>query len=234
MTPSTADIQKSSGDFLPTTIKSSQTIPTKKSKKSKQKSGLFSTFFRHNDRKSKFPALDLPSVERDLSPNNQLRPAHRHDSDPLRIPNTNLPKPNLPLPTYDRPEVNMSTGQTNKSSEFTIPVVDLPPIPNLHLPENDHQPIQSNIDPMKIPNVQLPALQFQQENTKLPQIELKKSPESPKIPTIETGLALASPVDDMLSIQIDHKNFPIETDYAVKIESVRFDLSLNKSSLFIL
>ena len=207
---------------------------------SEKKSGLFSTLFCHSNRKSKAPVLDLPSVERDLSPNNQLREPHRHDSDPLRIPNTDLPKPDLSLPTYDRPEVNMTTGQTNQTSEFSIPVVDLPDIPNLQLPENNKQPIDSNVDLMKIPNVQLPELLFQpkeQENIQIPELHIKTEkehlPEIPLVtdikqekqiehlPTVEAGLALSTPVDDMLAIQTDHKSFPIETDYAVKTETVR-------------
>lgn len=218
-----------------------------------KKTGLFSNIFRHSDRKSKAPELDLPAVERDLSPNNPLREPHRHDSDPLRIPNTDLPQPDLPLPTYDRPEVDMTNGQTKQSSEFSIPVVDLPPIPDLQLPNNDQRPIDSTIDHMKVPNVNLPDVQFtsnEQENVKLPELNLKKekstapevsvatkisekSPELPlltevkqekeveHLPTIEAGLALASPVDDVLAIQVDHQNFPIETDHAIKIDSVR-------------
>lgn len=240
MIPSTTDIQKSSGDFhsiQPTkteeisTIKSeimpnveikgkktkkgSSTLPTKK-----KKSSLFCTVFRQSERKSKIPALDLPSVERDLSPNNQLRSPHRHDSDPLHIPSTDLPKLDLPLPSYDHPEVNMSSGSIEHSSEFSIPIVDFPPIPNLDLPKHNKQSIEPDSDLMKAPNVQLPDLQYtlnNQENTKLPEVQLKTKSEQTLVQSIiQTGLALSSPVNDLLSIQIDHKNFPIETDYAIK------------------
>lgn len=206
--------------------------------KTEKKSGLFSHIFRSSDRQSKAPALDLPAVERDLTPNNELREPHRHDSDPLRIPNTDLPQPDVSLPTYEHLEVNMTSGQKKQSSEFSIPVVDLPPIPNLHLPDNEKQPTDSNIDQMKVPNVNLPELKFtsdEQEPTKLPEIHIKsekdqfpeqqittKIPELPLItdikqekevehlPTIET--TVASPVNDIFDTQIDQKNFPIETD----------------------
>ena len=247
----TTDIQKSSGDFLSTqpvkdetkseiisdveVKESSVTRPKKKKKsnepkvKSEKKSNVLSTFFRPSEQISKAPALDLPLVERELSPNNPLRSPHRHDSDPLHIPSVDLPKPDLPLPTYDRPEVDLTTGQTKQSSEFSIPVVSFPPIPNLPFPENTNQFTQTNIDHMKVPHVQLPNLQFSstnQEQVKLPEIPTKiktthvKQEEIPVQPTIETGLALSSPIDDMLSIQTDHKNFPIETDYAIKTETL--------------
>lgn len=221
-----------------------------------KKSGLFSNLLCHSARKSKAPALNLPSVERDLSPNNELREPHRHDSDPLRVPTTDLPQPDLSLPTYDRPEVNMTSGQAKQTSEFSVPSVNLPPIPDLQLPIHEQKPIDTNIDLMKVPNVNLPDVQFtsnEQETVKLPELHLKnekttvleqpqittpkieeKLPELPvltdikqekeveQLPTIEAGLALASPVDDMLATQTDHKNFPIETDYAIKIDSVRY------------
>jgi hypothetical protein len=252
MTPPTTDVQKSSGDFItPKTEeispikneimpnvevkktkkkKGSLTLPIKKKKskepkESSKKSKFFSTLFRRSKRKSKIPALDLPSVERELSPNNQLRSPHRHDSDPLRIPSTDLPKLNVPLPTYDRPEVDMTTGSIKQSSEFTIPAVNFPPIPNLNLPENIKQSIDLDSDLMKVPNVQLPNLEFtlnNQENVKLPEIQLKtKTEQIPLVqPVIITGLALSSPVNDLLCIQTDHKNFPIETDYAIKKETI--------------
>jgi hypothetical protein len=208
--------------------------------KAEKKPGLFSNIFRHSDRKSKAPVLDLPSVERDLTANNELREPHRHDSDPLRIPNSDLPKLDISLPSYDRPEVDMTTGQTKQSSEFSIPAVDLPPIPNLQLPDNNKQPIDSNVDLMKIPNVQLPELLFQsneQEKTHLPEIhiktekqnvphsslvtDIKQEKQIEHLPTVETGLSLSTRVEDMLAIQTDHKSFPIETDYEIKTESVR-------------
>ena len=208
--------------------KKSKTKKVKEPKvKTEKKPGLFSNIFRHSDRKSKAPALDLPLVERDLTPNNELRPPHRHDSDPLRIPNTDLPKLDFSLPTYDRAEVNMASGRTKESSEFSIPVVDLPPIPNLQLPDNDNQPIDSNIDHMKVPNVELPELEFtsnqllSHNEEKLPEIPLITNIKHEHLPTIETGLALASPVQDMLDIQTDQKNFPIETDYNIKTDLVR-------------
>lgn len=237
---SASDIQKSSGDFVstevgkevskmievsPKTEVKEKKIKKKKSKetkpKSEKKSRLLSTLFCHRDHQSTVPALDLPAVERELSPNNPLRPPHRHDSDPLRIPSIGLPKLDLPLPTYDRPEVNMTTGYTKQSSEFTIPVVDFPPIPDLQLPKDTKQTIHiSHEEQMKIPHVQLPTLQF----TQTQQEKVLSSDVSSKIKTepttIETGLALSSPIDDLLSIQTDRKNFPIETDYAIKTETI--------------
>ncbi|CAF1552793.1 unnamed protein product, partial [Adineta steineri] len=41
---------------------------------------------------------------------------------------------------------------------------------------------------------------------------------------VEAGLVLASPVQDMLDIQTDHKQFPIETDYAINTDSIIPDL----------
>ncbi len=198
---------------------------------SEKKPGLFASIFRHSDHKSKAPALDLPPVERDLSPNNELREPHRHESDPLRIPSIDLPKTDLSLPTYDHPEVNMASGQIKQSSEFSIPVVDLPPIPNLHLPDNEKPSVDFNVDPMKIPNVNLPELQFtsnEVENTKLPELplipEIKQEKVVEDVPTITTGLALASPVNDTLEVQIDQKDFPIETDYEIKTDTSIPDL----------
>lgn len=221
--------------------------PKEPKAKGEKKSGLFSNLFRQSDRKSKAPGLDLPAVERDLSPTNELREPHRHDSDPLRVPHADLPKPDITLPNFDRAEVNVSSGHSKQSSEFAIPVVDLPPIPNLQLPSNESPSIDNNVDIMKVPNVTLPDLQFtsnEQESTKLPELNLKsekieeKLPELPPLPeikqekedeplaTIETGLALASPVNDMLDIQTSHKDFPIETDYAIKTEAVRGHIPL--------
>ena len=231
---STNDIQKSCGDFISTEIskQASKTtdinpnveVKDKKKKKSKAKSAKKTRFFAslcgHRERQSTVPALDLPAVERELSPNNPLRPPHRHDSDPLRIPSIGLPKLDFPLPTYDRPEVDMTLGSTKQSSEFAIPVMNFPPINDLQLPEDTKQSIYiSDEKQMKVPHVQLPALQFtrpQQEKVTSTDVSSKIKTE----PSIETGLALSSPVDDLLSIHIDRKNFPIETDYAIKTETI--------------
>jgi len=120
----------------------------------------------------------------------------------------------------------MTSGQIKQSSEFSIPVVDLPPIPNLHLPENDKQAVDLNFDVMKIPHIELPKLEFtshEQETIKLPEIHLKseqskteeKSSEIPVVtdikqkkevehlPTVEAGLALASPFEEKSDIQTD-------------------------------
>jgi len=237
MTPTINDIQKSSGDFLPiepikeptkSEIKSSKikksslTLPIKKKKskepklKTDKKSNFFSKFFRHSERKSKIPVHDLPSIERDLSPNNQLLTSHHHNNDPFHIPSTDLPKLNLPLPTYDRPEVNITTGSIQQSSEFSIPIIDLPQIPNLELPESNKPLIDFNSEFMKIPNVELPDLEFtlnNQENIKLPEIHLKTKTE--QIPIQPTGLS--SSVDETSNIQTDQKNFPID---AIKPEPI--------------
>lgn len=237
MTPLTAasDIQKSSGDFISTettkVLPKTETVQVKEKKikkkkskepkvKSESKSHVFSSLFCHRQRTPTVPALDLPAVERDLSPNNPVRPPHRHDSDPLHVPSIGLPKLNLPLPDYERPEVDMKTGFIEQSSEFTIPVIDFPPIANLSLPENSKQSIHvSNEEQMRVPQVRLPDLQFTYAKEKNVQSKIKTEP------SIETGLALSSPIDDLLSIQTDHKNFPIETDYAVKTETINSILS---------
>ena len=214
-------------------------LETKESKKKKKKSksagkaSLLSTVFRSNGRTTTTttaPAFDLPSIDLDLSPNTPPRPPHRHDSDPLRVPNTTLPAPDVQLPSYDRPEADMTGGHRQLRSEFAIPTVQFPAIPDLDLPYTDKKVLNSHSDPMKIPQVQLPQLQFtSNEDETSPAIsrsslkssaEKKQIIETPITPTVETGLALASPVEDMLSIQTDRKNFPIETDYAVKIDSV--------------
>lgn len=235
MLPATSDIDKSGGDFHPIApIKSelvSQVetkVSKKKKKKSKEekKSGVLSTIFRSNGRSNAAPAFDLPSIDLDLSPNNALRSPHRRDSDPLRVPNSTLPLPDVQLPTYSRPEADMTGGQRQLTSEFAIPAVKLPTIPNLDLPTTDKSAANFSIDQMRIPQVQLPELQFTSDEevpltrTSFQSSAEKKLVERPTTPTIETGLALASPVEDMLSIQTDHKNFPIETDYAVKTDSV--------------
>ncbi|CAF0923571.1 unnamed protein product [Rotaria sordida] len=219
------------------TKKGSYTLPTKKSKtkKSKQpkvktekKPSLFSTLFRHSDHKSKAPTLNLPSVEQDLT---RTKETHTNTKVPLHAPNIDLPKLDISLPNYDRPEVDMTSGQIKQSSEFSIPAVDLPPIPNLNLPDTNKSTSDTTIDPLKVPNIQLPELQLtsnEQENVKLPEIHLKSEKEKlpnvsstidikddnkiENLPTITDGLALASPVNDMLAIQTDKKNFPIETD----------------------
>ena len=188
----------------------------------KKKSSLLSTFFRPGDRRTKIPALDLPPIERDLSPNTQLR---QSESDPLRVPSVQLPKLDFPLPTYKRPEVNMASGSIQQASEFDIPVVNLPSIPDLQLPDVEKQTIDFNIDLMKVPNVQLPDVQYtlnEQDDVKLPEIQFEKTVKTESDPrsAVQAGLALASPVEDMLSIQTDHKNFPIETDYATKAEPI--------------
>ena len=233
MIPATSDIDKSSGDFHPIEQIKSELVPQpetkvskKKKKKSKdeKKSGVLSTIFRSNAA----PAFDLPSIDLDLSPNNALRSPHRRDSDPLRVPNNTLPPPDVQLPTYSRPEADMTGGQRQLMSEFAIPAVRLPTIPNLDLPTTDKSAARFSIDQMRIPQVQLPELEFTSNEEVPPSLTRtsfkssteKKLVERPTTPTIETGLALASPVEDMLSIQTDHKNFPIETDYAVKTNSV--------------
>ncbi|CAF4805455.1 unnamed protein product, partial [Rotaria socialis] len=128
--------------------------------KTERKSGLFSTLFRHSDRKSNVPALKLPSYEQNLTTNEDTQHKNSHDIDPLHVPSIDLPKLDVPLPTYDRPEVDMTSGQLKQSSEFSIPVVDLPPIPNLNLPDTSKPTIDLTVDPLKVPNIELPELQL--------------------------------------------------------------------------
>lgn len=204
MIPSSTDIQKSSGDHLSTaktkqlskveeispiktetttsaeTRERSSTVPGKKKQKSDKKASLLPSIFGQSEKITKVPALDLPAVERDLSPNNPTRPPHRHDSDPFRVPAVDLPKLDLPLPAYDRPEVNMTTGQIKQTSEFAIPTVSFSPIPNLKLPENSNQPAVISSKEMKVPNVQLPNLQYTsttEKTVQLPEIERKTKSE---------------------------------------------------------
>ena len=251
-------------DVKGTSSKGSYTLPTKKSKekkvkepkvKTEKKPGLLASVFRHSSRSSKAPALDLPPVDRDIKPNQQPIEAYRLESDPLRVPFTDLPKADFSLPTFDRPEVAMTNGQTKQSSEFAVPIVDLPAIPDLHLPSECNRTVETKVDLMKIPHVQLPELQLaghEHERVKLPEIDIKstgkriesesvtdlpvissidaKATALPSIhpiehdihhpSTIEAGLALSSPIDDMMGIQVDRKEFPIETDYAIKTESI--------------
>ena len=114
------------------------------------------------------PALDLPSI--DLG--NASGSSHRRESDPLRVPNLSLPQPNVSLPNYDRPEVNMKTGQLKNKAEFSIPTVQLPIIRDLHLPKTDTKLVSSPIDPMKVPHIQLPDLQYQ-SNPKVSSVDQK-------------------------------------------------------------
>ncbi|CAF3379296.1 unnamed protein product [Rotaria sp. Silwood1] len=212
---------------------------TKKSKatkpKTEKKSGVFSTFFHHNKQKSKIPALDLPPVERDLSSNTQLYPTHQPDTDPLHVPATNLPKPDIPLPTYDRPEVNMKTGQIKQTSEFTIPAIDLTSESNFNLPEDKKQIIGTKSDPMKIPNLQLPHIQFtidEQKINNLPDIEIKtKVKEIPVTRIIEKDLTLTSPVEDTLNIQNDQQNIPIETNDTIQTKIIIPKLSSDQTEI---
>ncbi|CAF4486688.1 unnamed protein product, partial [Rotaria magnacalcarata] len=237
------------------TKKGSYTLPTKKSKakktkepkvkpekeskakpekepkvKTERKSGLFSTLFRHSDRKSNVPALNLPSYEQNLTTNEDIQQRNSHDIDPLHVPSIDLPKLDVPLPTYDRPEVDVTSGQLKQSSEFSIPVVDLPPIPNLDFPDTSKPTIDLTVDPLKVPNIELPELQLalnEEENIKLPDIHLqnelekssavslaidiKESLKTVPLPTITDGLTLASPINNIVSLQSDEQNFTAET-----------------------
>ncbi|CAM4752442.1 unnamed protein product [Rotaria magnacalcarata] len=246
------------------TKKGSYTLPTKKSKakktkepkvkpekeskakpekepkvKTERKSGLFSTLFRHSDRKSNVPALNLPSYEQNLTTNEDIQQRNSHDIDPLHVPSIDLPKLDVPLPTYDRPEVDMTSGQLKQSSEFSIPVVDLPPIPNLDFPDTSKPTIDLTVDPLKVPNIALPELQLalnEEENIKLPDIHLqnelekssavslaidiKESLKTVPLPTITDGLTLASPINNIISLQSDEQNFTAETNYDIKTDSL--------------
>ncbi|CAF1071080.1 unnamed protein product [Rotaria magnacalcarata] len=246
------------------TKKGSYTLPTKKSKakktkepkvkpekeskakpekepkvKTERKSGLFSTLFRHSDRKSNVPALNLPSYEQNLTTNEDIQQRNSHDIDPLHVPSIDLPKLDVPLPTYDRPEVDMTSGQLKQSSEFSIPVVDLPPIPNLDFPDTSKPTIDLTVDPLKVPNIELPELQLalnEEENIKLPDIHLqnelekssavslaidiKESLKTVPLPTITDGLTLASPINNIISLQSDEQNFTAETNYDIKTDSL--------------
>lgn len=191
--------------------------------KSERKSGLFATFFRHSDRKSKVPALDLPSVEQELAANTESQEVQIQTNDPFHIPNADLPQLDVPLPSYDRPEVDMTSGQLKQSSEFSIPAVELPPIPNLNLPEAAQSQINTTIDPLKVPSNELPELQLtinEQETHKLPEIhiksekivkpelapvevELKQAPLTVEVPTLN---------NEVLDVQIDENAIKLEPE----------------------
>lgn len=243
--------KSSKGSYtLPKKSKKEKKAKVKKEKEGKEeklktekKSSFFASIFRHSDRKSKTPALDLPAVERDLNVPGETKletPSNNDNTDrldPLHVPNVDLPQPDIQLPTYERPEANLTieNHHEEKSSELIVPAVELPPIPDLQLPVDDYKPVELSNDLMKVPSVELPEVQYtshENEPLVLPEIHLKTSketsvetieekvPERPVLPTIETGLALASPVNDMLDIQVNHSEFPVETDYAIKIEPI--------------
>lgn len=191
--------------------------PEKESKvKSERKSGLLSNLFRHSDRKSNVPALDLPSVEQDLLKTNETQSGNMQNVDPLHVPSMDLPKLDVALPSYDRPEVDMTTGQIKQTSEFTIPTVDLPPIPNFNPPESNAHNISIAVDPLKVPNMDLPELQLtlnEQEKVTLPEIHIKTGKETTsEVPlttdakvTIADNVTLGSPVNDIITVQTDEK-----------------------------
>ena len=108
-----------------------------KAKKKKPKTKFISKLF-----PTRVPALDLPSVDQSIVLTNAPRPPHRRESDPFQIPNLHLPQPDLPLPDYDRPEVNMRTGQLPNKDEFAVPKVRLPIIEDLTLPQTANKPVR--------------------------------------------------------------------------------------------
>ena len=250
---SSADDTMPNVDVKEKSSKGSYTLPTKAKKKEKaakqkkekeskvkteKKPNFLASIFRHSDRKSKTPALDLPAVERDLNVPGESRVETAVTTiDPLHVPHVDLPEPDVQLPTYDRPEAKLTSENPSeeKVSEFTVPAVQLPPIPDLPLPVDEPKPVELSSEAIKVPSVELPAVQYTSDETEpfvLPELHLKSSkealvepaeekvPELPVLPTVETGLALASPVNDLLGIQVNHSEFPIETDYAVKAEPV--------------
>ena len=226
-------------DVKGTSSKGSYTLPTRKSKekkakepkvKTEKKSGLFASVFRHSSRSSKAPALDLPPIDRDIKPNNPPSDAYRLESDPLRVPFTDLPKADFPLPTLDRPEVAMTKGQTKQSSEFAVPAVDLPAVPNLPLPNECNETIGVRADEMKIPIVHLPDLRLtghEDERVQLPEIDIRsngKRIESESVtvlPVISSIDAKATALPSMhpAELEIQHPS-TIETDYEIRTESM--------------
>jgi len=205
--------------------KGSYKLTKKKKEKTpkEKKPNFFTSIFRSSDRKSKTPALDLPAVERDLNVPGETPVLNFTSSktdekiDPLHVPNVDLPQLDVQLPKFDQPEV--------KSIELTVPSVELPPIADLDLPKDEKKSLEiSSIEHVQIPSVELPEVQYKTDENQpfvLPEIHLKSSKESivetPEVvvlPTLENGLALASPVNDLLDIQVNHSEFPVETDYA--------------------
>jgi hypothetical protein len=231
---------KNKKDKVPKVKKDKET-KTKKDKKP----GLFASMFCHSGRKPKPPALNLPPVDCEPTANNRLSDVVvvQQHADPLHVPNVDLPKPDILLPTFDRPEVNMASGQMTTSSEFSIPVVDLPPIPDLQLSNVNEQSIESNIDLASMPRVELPEVQLsvdQQQNLDLPVINAisiqKESlvdvaltsnvddalPELPVIPSIEHDKHdehLSSMATGLaLSLPVDSQELSLETDHVEQLD----------------
>ncbi|CAF3400959.1 unnamed protein product [Rotaria socialis] len=232
MISSTIDMQKSSGDFLSTKIvkekvetdeispiiidvlpgmdsketkiqDASKTVKKGKKSKTDKKSGLFSSFCHQSKKKSKIPALHLPPIESNLTANTQINSLHHSDDDPLHIPSTSLPKLDIPLPVYNRPEVDMTTGQIKQTSEFNIPAINLTTIPNLQLPEHNIQLIGSNSDQIKVPNIELPNLQFasqEQIKEKIVIVSTVEDPSSITTEQIKEKIVIVSTVEDPSSI----------------------------------
>ena len=221
-------------DIEQTKIEDSSTLPieTKQFKKSKSKAkkttDILSTIFHSNEQIPRAPALDLPQIDRNLPVNTPLYHLHGSNSDPLHIPSTNLPELDIPLPTYFRPEVSMTAGKTKRSSEFSAPTIDLTSTANSHSPENEKQPINLNSDPMITSTTEL--TDFRHRTNEQKDINLSQNQIESKVEqitqdvsigtTIKASLAPVLPDEEMLNIQTDRKNFPIETDYAIKIETI--------------
>lgn len=125
-------------------VKNETMVKTTSTKK-KSKSKFFTKLFR-----PRVPALNLPSVDQSIVLNNVPRPPHRRESDPLQIPNLHLPQPDVELPHYDRPEVNMKTGQLPNKDEFSVPKVRLPILRDVELPETDKKTIEIHPKPLTI------------------------------------------------------------------------------------
>ncbi|CAM4760231.1 unnamed protein product [Rotaria magnacalcarata] len=213
------------------TVKKPKQSKGKKSKTAK-KSGLFSLFCHQSKKKSKIPALDLPPIEHNLTANTQINSLHHSDDDPLHIPSTSLPKLDIPLPAYNRPEFDMTTEQIKQTSEFNIPVINLATIPNLQLPEHNIQFIGSNSDQMKVPNVELPDIQFVSQEQIKEKIVIISTVEDPSSITT-TSIAQTEKMAPTLS-SIEHttaitgKNLDQSFDVPVVIENKTY-ADLNSS-----
>lgn len=142
--------------------KASKKTKKPKAKKSStdKKSGVFSTLINNNKQKPKVPALDLPPVQHNLNITTQSNSLQSYNIDPLHVPSNDLPKLDIPLPTYNRPEVDITVGQVKQTSEFAVPALNLTPLSDIQTPDNKKQSIEINLDQIRAPTVQLPDLQF--------------------------------------------------------------------------
>ncbi|CAF5146681.1 unnamed protein product, partial [Rotaria magnacalcarata] len=73
-------------------------------------------------------------------------------------------------------------------------------------------------------NIKLPDIHLQNELEKSSAvslaIDIKESLKTVPLPTITDGLTLASPINNIISLQSDEQNFTAETNYDIKTDSL--------------